>query len=84
MDVLEYLIEFVPNYEKHILRVFLGEERLSEIYEPHVVRNAHDHTRHAAMFEPARFKRLMATTTVSSGKSPASDHTWATRKKRRP
>ena len=84
MNIYDYFLKFVPRYEEHMIRVLQGDESLDPLYEPHIVRTARDHTRHAVLFEPSNVKKIMASTTISAGKAPPSDNTWATKKKRRP
>lgn len=81
MSLEVFHFDFLPNFYIHLLRVLNGSEQLNSMYERYIVRNAADHVRYAAQ----RSSRgdIVLNTGITSVNSPASNITYATRKKRR-
>ena len=77
------------NYEKsldlarHLLQVAKGSTSLDPRLERHVLRNPGDHARHSVEIARSRNMDSIAILNEIPGRTPASDHTYATPKKRR-
>jgi hypothetical protein len=83
MDLAEYYFEYLPEYEKHLIRVLNGEEILSAKYEKYIVRSASDYVRYVAQGNIHKTK-IILNTDISSPSARSSNITYATKKKRKP
>src|SRR5690606_28627230 len=78
-----FCITNTDAYLKNAYFSFLGKERLDPRFERYIVKTAKDHVRHTARM---KFKKagIVAKTTAFTGKSPPSNITHATKRKRKP
>jgi|JI10StandDraft_1071094.scaffolds.fasta_scaffold1383619_1 hypothetical protein len=75
--------EWTQGVFEHLILVARGEMPLDEKFDKYVIRTASDHTRHAALL--ARHNSgLVLNTRITNYKSPSSDVTHASKRKRRP
>jgi len=94
IDVFMHILEWHPyllykdgkrvdGVWEHLLLVARGEVPLDSKLSKYVIRSAADHTRHAALL--ARTKaNVVLNTSIADYKSPSSNITYGTRKKRKP
>ena len=75
--------EWIEGVTDHLLVVARGEAPLDPKFSKYVIRTPADHTRHAALLAHHR-SNIVFNTSITGYKSPPTNITYGTRKKRRP
>ena len=75
--------EWIDGVTDHLTLVARGQVPLDPKFSKYVIRTASDHTRHAAPLAQHR-SSIALNTSIAGYRSPPSNITYGTRKKRRP